>query len=427
MQDKVNILIVDDEIEVLNALTRIFRRKYQVHTSDDPVAAIDLLKQHDFAVIISDMKMPVMTGDKFLEQAFLICPDTPRLLLTGYADMQSTADAINIGKINNYITKPWDNEELMELVDQSAEQYETHMAAKCYLQHIEGKNAKLTAHSKALNKKLIQDQAQLQTLSETIKSKNDNARNLFHDMINLISKVSQTAVDDDCDHIKRVAIHCQHLAKRLKLKSPIVTRCYLAGLMHEIGKVSLPDELIQAVEAELNNENWELKAKQSETAAELIATIPVLEPIARIVKCQYEKLDGTGLPNHLTDVDIPIESRILSIVNTYDKLLIGRTTGHTLSPEIAQEQMKKNKGAFDPIIMKEYFDMLNRHKFNVTDNIDICIGTSQLESGMTLSRDLVGKDKVTLLTKGTELTRNNIKRLVEHERQWQIFLNVFVH
>lgn len=418
MTDKVSLLIVDDEVEVLKALTRIFRKRYQVHATSDPLHAVELLKKMTFAVVISDMRMPEMTGDKLLEQAYLIAPDTPRLLLTGYSDMESTANAINLGRVSNYISKPWDNQEIIAIVEQSAEQFHLQQAAKCYRQQIEGKN-------KALSQRLDKDKSLFVQLNKRIQQKTHNTRNLFHDVVELINQISTEAAGDQNGHIKRVALHCRLLAKRLNLEPSQVSQCYLAGLMHEIGKVSLPDDIINACENDLTHAELEQKKQHAILGANIISTIPALSHIADIVKHQYELVDGSGVPDHLVAEEVPIEVKVLSVVNEYDKLILGKVTGKPMTPEQAKQHMSL-QSHFDQQVKNTYFKMLEQHQFDGNTELDICIGTLQLEAGMILSRDIVGKSKTTLLTKDTEITQHHIQKLKDYEKEWNTILNVFV-
>ena len=103
MTDKLKLMIVDDEVEVLKALKRLFRKDYDVDMYSDPTEALSAVDNNDYSAIISDMKMPKVSGAELLSRAFEVCPDTPRILLTGYSDIDSTAMAINQGKITNYI------------------------------------------------------------------------------------------------------------------------------------------------------------------------------------------------------------------------------------------------------------------------------------------------------------------------------------
>ena len=427
MQEKRNILIVDDEPEVINSIKRLFRRKYQVHGTTEPKQAIDLLNQKTFSAVISDMRMPEMNGDQLLEQAHLIAPDTPRLLLTGFSDLSSTTNAINRGKITSYISKPWNNDELVSLVGDAVEQHQLTLASNCDKKKIEGQNKKLAQRSRVLNQQHCKDKEVMQKLMSKLAKKSDSTKSLLFDVVDLLSKVSEKSVGDDEGHVKRVALHSRLLAKKLGLDSNVVSRCYLAGLMHEIGKVSLPDEIILLAESELENNQKATRLKHVEVAADLISTIPSLQQIGDIVKHQYERMDGSGYPDHLIGSNIPIESKILRVVNEYDKLLLGRINGEQCSPNLAQQIMKRDKGAFDENIMQTYFHMLFEYKFQGQSELEFCISTHQLESGMTLARDIQGIGHANLLTKHTELSQRHIDKLRQYEMDRNLVLNVFVH
>lgn len=126
MPDTINkrLLIVDDEQFVLTALRRLFEmHDYEVVLSTSPEEALVLLGEMDFAVIISDQKMPGMTGTSFLEYARKVSPDTVRVILTGYAEVGSAIEAINRADVFRYITKPWDDDELVGITDKAVKLY----------------------------------------------------------------------------------------------------------------------------------------------------------------------------------------------------------------------------------------------------------------------------------------------------------------
>ena len=107
------ILCVDDAPNILNALNRLLRRPgHTVVTAESGAAGLELLEQHPVDMVISDMRMPQMSGDEFLRLVAERSPDTVRILLTGFSDLQSTIKAVNDGKIYRYLSKPWDDEEL---------------------------------------------------------------------------------------------------------------------------------------------------------------------------------------------------------------------------------------------------------------------------------------------------------------------------
>ncbi|WP_246751347.1 response regulator, partial [Vibrio cholerae] len=114
--EKLNVLLLDDENDILKALNRVLRMDYNVVTFDNGADALEYLQENPIHIIISDMRMPEMDGADFLAKAREMQPDTVRLLLTGYADIQSTVRAVNAGGIHTYISKPWDNENLKLIV-----------------------------------------------------------------------------------------------------------------------------------------------------------------------------------------------------------------------------------------------------------------------------------------------------------------------
>ncbi|MEO1589938.1 MAG: response regulator, partial [Cyanobacteria bacterium J06632_22] len=122
--EKLKLLVVDDEPDNLDLLHRTFRREYQLYKASSGKEALTLLETHgEMAVIISDQRMPQMTGTEFLSHTVERFPDTIRIVLTGYTDVEDLVDAINAGQVFKYITKPWNPKQLREVVKQAAETY----------------------------------------------------------------------------------------------------------------------------------------------------------------------------------------------------------------------------------------------------------------------------------------------------------------
>jgi len=121
MKEKLNILFVDDEERVLRSLKALFKRNYKVHTATDGHKALEMLKNNPMHVIISDQRMPEMTGVELLTQVKEISPNTIRLLLTGYADLSAIVGSCNNGEILRYINKPWNNDYIQRTIAQAAD------------------------------------------------------------------------------------------------------------------------------------------------------------------------------------------------------------------------------------------------------------------------------------------------------------------
>ena len=117
-EEPINILCVDDEENILKSLKRLFRREpFQVLTATSGKEGLDIIQNTgNIALILSDQRMPEMSGSVFLEAAKSLVPDVPRIILTGYADLQAASDAINQGGAYRILAKPWDDQELLEAV-----------------------------------------------------------------------------------------------------------------------------------------------------------------------------------------------------------------------------------------------------------------------------------------------------------------------
>ncbi|MGE0761715.1 MAG: response regulator [Bdellovibrionales bacterium] len=121
---KHTILCVDDESDNVDALERLLRKKYRVLKATSAAEGLDLLKTENVSLIISDQRMPKMTGVQFLAKTVKSHPETIRILLTGYTDVESVIDAINSGQIYKYVTKPWDPVDLANTIDKAIEKFE---------------------------------------------------------------------------------------------------------------------------------------------------------------------------------------------------------------------------------------------------------------------------------------------------------------
>lgn len=144
------ILLIDDEIENLKALERTLRPRFSVTLESDPLKALALLQSQSFAVVLSDQKMPVMTGAEFLTQAAKIDPLAVRVLLTAFPDTKEMCDAINRAEIYRYLTKPWDNDELLSVIQQAANYYYLVKKNQELLSELESANQKLREKEKLL-------------------------------------------------------------------------------------------------------------------------------------------------------------------------------------------------------------------------------------------------------------------------------------
>ncbi|WP_370298249.1 response regulator, partial [Pontibacterium sp.] len=178
------VMLVDDEESILKSLTRLLRPlKCDVVAFSSPVAAIEAMSGTQADLVISDMRMPEMGGEVLLETVADRWPDTERVVMTGYADMQATIDAINRGKVSRFLSKPWNDDELLEVVRKSFE-----------LASLRRENAELQALTERKNQELEQLNASLeqkvQERTVQLRAANDGLKSSYRSIVRMFSTLT---------------------------------------------------------------------------------------------------------------------------------------------------------------------------------------------------------------------------------------------
>jgi DNA-binding NtrC family response regulator len=127
------ILVVDDEEEILFSLRGLLRQDFDLHTASSGAEALDIMRQRTIHVLLTDQRMPEMTGVELLEKSRGVCPEAVRIVFTGYADINAVIDAVNQGQIFRYLTKPWVPDELIAVLRQGCEEYDQLTARRVLL------------------------------------------------------------------------------------------------------------------------------------------------------------------------------------------------------------------------------------------------------------------------------------------------------
>ena len=161
--DTHKILLVDDEKNILRSLIRLLAEtEYEVYTENNPHKALELLRKDKFSLIISDQKMPEMTGTEMLKIAKKIQPDAIRIVLSGYAEVDVIIEAINEGEIYKFITKPWNDEHMLLEVHKALEYYDLMLEKEKLMEKIQDQNVRLKKFNVELEKKVEEKTKELQ-------------------------------------------------------------------------------------------------------------------------------------------------------------------------------------------------------------------------------------------------------------------------
>lgn len=142
-KENIRILYVDDEVNNLRSFKATFRREFKVQTAESAKAGLEILEDNPFHIIISDQRMPEMTGVEFFEKLTEDNPEPIRILLTGYSDIDAVIGAINKGRVYHYITKPWDERYLRNVINNAYEIYRLRAENKALMEDLKLSNEQL--------------------------------------------------------------------------------------------------------------------------------------------------------------------------------------------------------------------------------------------------------------------------------------------
>lgn len=344
------VLFVDDEANILSSLRRLFRPSgYQIRVATSGAEGLAMLAEQPADLVVSDMRMPEMDGAQFLGQVRARWPETMRILLTGYADMQSTIEAINRGQIFRYISKPWDDNDIQLVVRQALERKQLEREK----QRLEALTAKQNEELQDLNASL-----ELKVMERTVELRkaHDKLKSSFLTSIKVFAGLIELRESTLAGHSNRVASLARKIAVRMKMPQNEVQDVFVAGLLHDIGKIGLPDSLLTKPLTHMTGAELGQLRKHPEKGEQALMALQDLHGAAVLIRSHHERFDGQGYPDGLSGIAIPLGARILALANDYDGLQIGIVAQRRLAPEDARNMIVDGRGKrYDPQVVDAFW------------------------------------------------------------------------
>ena len=419
------LLCVDDEPNILSSLRRLFRPAgYRVLLAESGAQGLELLEKEAVDLVISDMRMPEMNGAQFLAQVRARWPDTMRLLLTGYSDIQSIQDAINCGEIYRYITKPWEDGDMLLVVRHALER-RTLEQEKLRLEALTlRQNEELKTLNQSLEAKVEARTRQLKAEHEATMFANGKLKTNFVTTIKIFSSMIELRAHNQPGHARLVADLARQIATRMELDARDSQDIFIAALLHDIGKIGFTDELLQTPLTMLRGETLALFRKHPVRAEELLMPLEDLRGSAAILRCQLERFDGNGFPDGLAGLAIPLGARILALAADYYNLQQGAMVQRHLRPDEAKSLILDASGKrYDPHVVAAFRQIIDGDAA-VGAGVEVLSG--ELLPGMVLARDLVSRDGLMLLSVDHVLDARMIQQVQDFETKSGSRLSIWV-
>lgn len=424
--ETVRILCVDDEPNILSSLRRLFRTQgYQVLTADGGNAGLTILETESIDLVISDMRMPEMDGATFLEHVQARWPDTIRLLLTGYADIQSTIEAINRGKIYRYIAKPWDDNDLLLIVRQAIERKFLEREKQRLEELTQRQNEELRTLNASLETKVEERTAALTQAHDQLVATNEKLKANFIISIKIFSSLIEMREARPAGHSARVADLARKLAAKMKLDEAEAQEIFIAALLKDIGKIGFSDDLLSTPIDLMSGDNLGHYRQHPQRAEQLLMPLEDLRGAAKILRSQSERFDGLGYPDSLAENSIPTGARILALATDYDHLQIGALVERCFGPAEAKELILRNAGKrYDPQVINAFKAVLSDIAQETLG--EFAIGSAGLRPGMILARDLLTREGIMMLPADRLLDDHLIRKILDFEAAGGVELTICV-
>lgn len=412
------VLCVDDEPNILAAIRRVFRGTgYRVLVAEGGQQALQLLGSEPVHLVISDMRMPVMDGAQLLEQVRQQWPAVTRMLLTGYADVTSTIAAINRGEIFRYITKPWNEDELL-LAAREALERQALLHEKARLERVVARhNGELTRLNASLEQQVAERTEQLSSANARLSKNYLSSIKSFSNLIELRGGLM-------AGHSRRVAELARRIGALMKLPPADVQDIFVAGLLHDIGQVGLSDALLACPVPRMTAEDKAQYVKHPTLGEQALMALDDMQRVAMIVRSHHERHDGKGFPEGLSGDAIPVGARILALAETFDDLQTGHLARGAMSVADARMLIERGRDTQFEASVVEAFLEATRVPEPPPAFVELPI--DQLKPGMVLARDLRSRDGVVLLAVDHVLSADLIQRIGAHATRHNLALLIAV-
>lgn len=414
-----HILCLDDEASVLKSLVRLLRmHKFEVMVATEGNDALKKIQTSQFDVVISDMRMPKMSGAEFLAKAKAISPNTQRILLTGYSDLESTVSAVNEGGIHAYIQKPWQNDQLISVIKSAVEKFRLKKQNEILQKHVKKQNEQLIELNGSLESRVEKRTAQIKQVLKQLEKANEREKSEHKSTVELLYNFINANPYLDGNKAQNIANTCNQIASYLNLSQKSIDLATMAGYLAQIGLLAMDPDLYKKPVGKLTEAQRKAFYTHPSTAQLMLMPAIHLHDLSEAIYYQFERYNGNGLPKGLSGNDIPIGALILGVARDYwDAYEQGVGDTDLENHQHANETVKLYSGTFyHPKVVRalEASQSKRNEQKSTAGSVSICTA-QQLKPTMILAHTLQSHAGIMLLPKGHVFSDKSIEKLQQLE------------
>ncbi len=410
-QQQQQILFVDDERAILSSLRRLFRSTdFKVHVAGSGAEGIALLENNEIDLVVSDMRMPEMDGAAFLSTVAERWPNTVRMLLTGYSETSSAIEAINQGKISRYLTKPWDDSDIVMSVNQALQNKQLlDEKARLELLTIQ-QNKELLELNESLEEKVELRTREIETARKDTVKAHEALQSGYAATIETFSWMIQAR--NGLSSRASVALDAKAVGESMGLNPSACESLYNAALLCDVGKLSLSDESVALPYTKLDVAAQREYQRHPINAEAALLSLEPLSDAAEIIRHHCERMDGTGYPDRMDGASIPLPSRILAVAKAYVDLQERRIVDEQMTAAEAKQYLESESGKrYDKSVVDQFLAWLGNPARKQTDLAEHKVTIESLQPGQRLSRDFFDPNGVLVIAVNKVITESLLLKL----------------
>jgi len=357
---EVTILIVDDEDAIRSMLTRKLEGDgYCCEVASDGNEALWKAFMKDFDLVLMDIKMPGLSGMDALPQIVTDHPDTCVIMITAVVDAKTAVEAMKLGAYD-YVTKPFDLDDLSMRVIRALERRRLVLENREYQRHLEQKVKQQVEQVEEYYNKAIQTISHEQMVINKVgvEAQGDGLEEAYLHMAESLALMAEAHEPYARGHSERVGLRASEIAVQLRCSDELVKRIKIAAMLHDIGKIAIPDHILFKSGLLTPAEYSEVK-RHPTVAVEIINHTGYFKDVVSLIEAHHEWYNGKGYPKNLKAESIPLGARIMAVADAYDAMTCPRPYRPRLSNEEAVQILKKGAGSqWDPMVVDALFKVL---------------------------------------------------------------------